>query len=124
MKNLILPNTIPLKTISGIVAFALWNILQNSIITQQIYTIPICFYNTDLQTIHSCPDTIEITLKGPKKIIQKLDSNSLALHINAQRCTSVNQQWMCASEGTIFVPKSVSVVYYNPTHIIVQPQTI
>lgn len=126
MRNIVLRSTICHKIISIIMAFATWNILQHSIILTRVYSVPICFYtNNDAHTIISMPDTIQVTLQGPKSAWQKIDMDALALHINGDICSAVDQnQWFSVADGSLFVPNGISVIHYNPTHILVHPKTV
>lgn len=125
MKNLLplLCKKTPLKIIVFCIACGIWNILQNVLITENKCIVPLYFYNTsDTYTI-AAPDSVQVVLKGPKQALRALDNDLLALHIDA-RSLKPGNQWHAPSAGKMFLPNSVSVIYYNPALIAINLKTL
>jgi hypothetical protein len=118
MKNRLLPlcTNAPLKIITLCISYSVWIILQNVLVVEQIYAVPVFFYNRADSHISAFPDCVKISLKGSQHALRTLDPDSLVLHINADHLKK-GHQWQAASDGNIFVPNSVSVIHYNPALI-------
>jgi hypothetical protein len=120
MKNLrmsVINSRLFRSVVSGITAYALWNLLQHTVLLEQHYTVPVCFYNSVPGThCMAVPETVHITLRGTKSALAAIDQHHLAFHINAQTCTK-ERPWIALSESTIFVPHNVRMIYCNPTGI-------
>jgi hypothetical protein len=70
------------------------------------------------------PDSVNVSLRGPKYLFNTIDPGGLTLHIDARKCKE-EQQWLAVSSmGTIFVPNTIRVIHYNPARVLVRLKTL
>jgi hypothetical protein len=104
-----------LKVISLLLGYTFWYIFGNSHSTTVWITVPLCFYNIPIATTIKGPDTISVKLCGKRSELCALESDQLAVHIDAQQFVQGKNR-ISLSEQSIFLPASIKLVHYNPSH--------
>lgn len=113
---------LPLKIISLILAFGLWASLNKSQMISRSFTVPVCFFNTTHRLSIHAPETISITLKGPRDIMRMLGAERLAVHINSGDLSS-GETPIALTGSHLLLPESVKLVHYSPLPVIVSSNT-
>ncbi len=118
--------SIPLKLISLLLGYTFWHIFGNSYTTTAWITIPLCFYNIPAQKSIRGPETLSIKIAGKRTDLRSLDTNELAIHVNAAHLRE-GKNALTITSDTIFLPKSIKLVHYspsNPTVELIQEQKL
>lgn len=80
-------------------------------------SVPVCFYNMPENCSVKAPDAINVTLTGKRAYLRSLDTQTLAIHIDAQTLT----KGMNAIDLTcqhLLLPPEINLVKYKPMHLI------
>lgn len=110
-----------IKINSCIIGYGIWIIFsQYQIITHTIQ-VPVCFYKTVENQKIIAPDTIEIMVSAPRKILQKFDAHNSAIHIDASILDIGNNHVMLVKEN-LFLPDEINLLNLIPSHIQIQLQ--
>ncbi|HBY05683.1 TPA: hypothetical protein DEG75_01910 [Candidatus Dependentiae bacterium] len=112
----------------GTTFWVLVNTFHDATITVEV---PICFYNTDTTTI-SAPEKVRITLSGRRADLKALNFTQLAAHIDASTLKKSNTSIpsisstpsipTILSEKHLLLPRSIKLVNYYPTNLILSVQ--
>lgn len=114
-------NNAPLKVISLILGYALWNGFSNQRIVEQEFKVPVCFYGEDAASEIDAPPTMHITLRGKRNNIRKLDTNTLAVHIDSDDLTHGSQE-ITLDESHLLLPEHIKLVDYVPSNLVITKQ--
>jgi YbbR domain-containing protein len=77
------------------------------------YTIPVCFYNIGTKNSIHAPETVAVQLRGTRTDLAAIDTNQLAVHIDATSVSS-GKHPLEISNKTLLLPNRIQVVYYSP----------
>lgn len=118
-----LDSRIFLKVSSLIIAYLLWSIIGESFSTTRWYQIPIVFYNIEENIKLTAPEYIWIQMKSKRSILSNIDTDNLALHINAQELkTGPNN--VTVNEETLLLSANICVSNFIPQNVIVNKLSI
>lgn len=102
-----------------IIGFLLWaelSPLRHATITA---TVPLCFYGDAAQHDGiNAPETVTVTLRGPRADLARITPATLAVHLEAARLRSGKNGIIIRSRD-LFLPARVRVVHYNPLPLVV-----
>lgn len=117
LKKLVTSN-VPLKVVSCILGYTFWFILGHTQTIQTNLTVPLCFYGIPEHRKIDAPETITIELGGQRTILQSIDADQIAVHIDAQHFVEGSQP-VEISQNSLFLPDSIKLIHYSPAQIIV-----
>lgn len=117
----ILLNNLNLKIYSVILGYSLWSIVAPYFTIERTYTVPICFY-PHIDSISYAPETLQITLRGTRKHMATINPETLAAHIATDNL-STGKHKIKVSRDMLFLPETISVVNYLPSHDHITVQT-
>jgi len=116
-------DNVPLKIISLLASFVLWNIYVRTIFVEKTVHIPVYVYNAPDNITCDSPETIEITLSGKQSIMRTIEHKSMLLQVNAAHCTNpIN--WIPVTESDISMPHDIRMVHAYPSMITIRTQHI
>lgn len=107
-----------LKVLSLIIGYGIWHVLSVNHTHTLAVEVPVCFYNEVAAHEIDAPATIDVELRGKRKIIRALNTKSLALHIDASKLHH-GPNPLRVDHTTLFVPNSINVVHYSPANSII-----
>lgn len=108
----------PLKIVSLLLGYSFWFIFGHAQIITSNITVPLCFYGVDESFTIQAPETVHIELSGKRSIMQAMDMQSIAVHIDARELVDGIQPIEISSER-LFLPESIKLVHYSPAQIVV-----
>ena len=106
---------VPLKLISLLLGYTFWYIFGNSHTTTAWITIPLCFYNVPTHNSIRAPETLSVKIAGKRTDLRSLDTNELAIHVNAAHLRE-GKNALTITPETIFLPESIKLVHYSPSN--------
>ncbi len=106
---------VPLKLISLLLGYTFWYIFGNSHTTTAWITIPLSFYNIPTQNSIRAPETLSVKIAGKRTDLRSLDTNELAIHVNASHLRE-GKNALTITPETIFLPESIKLVHYSPSN--------
>jgi len=110
-----------IKINACLLGYGLWALLsQHQIITTTIKT-PLCFYKTPKNAIINAPDTVDLIVSAPKKILQKFDVYQSAIHLDASNFQSGENHILLQKEN-LFLPDEINLINLIPSSIQIQLQ--
>lgn len=118
LRKTIFNKNAPLKVCSLALGYTFWYVFGNLFTINITTDVPLCFFNTSPHLSIQAPDTVQIILSGKRTQLQTLDTNHLAIHINAQDLP-IGTQPLRITQATLFLPDSIKLVHYEPTPVIV-----
>ena len=114
LKNNLLSNP-ALKVVSLIIGYGIWHVLSAHHMHTLAVEVPVCFYNEVAAHEVDAPATVRVELQGARKILRALNTQSLALHVDAATLRHGPNQ-LRVDHTTLFVPNSITVVHYSPAN--------
>lgn len=117
LKTLLIKNT-PLKVCSFILGYALWSTFSSMQTITQELTVPLCCYQIPTSIDFDAPETITITLSGKKNQLATLNTQELAVHIDAHDLPIGNNPISVTAEK-LFLPESIKLVHYSPAPLMI-----
>ncbi len=106
---------VPLKFIALLLGYTFWYIFGSSHTTTAQLTVPLCFYNIpELHRIHA-PELISIQIAGKRSAIRALDTDALAVHINAETVHE-GKNLLAITQESLLLPESIKLVHYSPSN--------
>ena len=110
-----------IKINACIIGYGIWIMIsQHQIITSNVQ-VPLCFYKTIENHTIIAPDTVNIVISAPRKILQKFDAFNSAVHINASILDLGNNHVMLIKEN-LFLPDEIKLLNLIPSQIQIQLQ--
>lgn len=108
-------NNLTIKIFSLIIGYCLWTFLGSIYLQTNTIHVPVCFYNVpNNREVTAQPETIAIQIRGKRADLKWC--SDLALHVNAESF-ALGQHTVAPSEEQLFLPKTVTMVYYKPLAI-------
>jgi len=95
---------------------------QHQIITNNLQ-VPLCFYKMTENNMVIAPETVNITVAAPRKILQKFDIYNSAVHLDASILDLGNNHVMLIKEN-LFLPDEIKLINLIPSHIEIQLKKI
>ncbi len=120
--QIVLPN-LPLKLLSLLCGYALWSVIAQSHVVTVKREAPVCVYNVTTQQEISAPDTVQVTLQGARHMLYTLDADQLAVHVDANRLHTGDNQ-LYVDKTSLFLPEGINVVHYTPSNAVIQVEKI
>lgn len=108
------------KICSIILAYSIWFCVAQHQLISQTYQAPIYFYDAATKNIQA-PDSIQITLQGPRKELYNFKSHHASIHLDGSKLTAGNQEIILTREN-LFLPDTLKLVDLLPSHISIQVQ--
>ncbi len=118
IKTVLLGNA-PLKVFSLILGYALWYIIGNAMSTTASLNVPLSFYNVPENTKVNAPESITIQIRGKRSLLRALDTDRLAIHINAQELNEETNS-ITLTNNMLLLPETINLVHYSPSNIVVE----
>lgn len=112
-------NSTLIKIIALIVGYSLWHVLGNSHTTTIQCSVPLCFYNIPTGKTINAPEQISIQIIGKRSDIRSLDTEQLALHIDAELLHD-GKNLLAITQNALFLPESMKLIHYSPSNPIVE----
>lgn len=120
LKNLITSNA-PLKIVSCILGYTFWFIFGHAQTIKTELTVPLCFYGASQNVSIQAPETVRIELSGKRTIMQSIELENIAVHINAQELAAGSNP-IAITQESLFLPDSIKLIHYSPAQIVVTVQ--
>jgi hypothetical protein len=105
-----------LNIASCVMGFFIWYVISQSYAITRTLTLPLYFDNLSPERTISAPETSEITLRGPRHLIQKSISSG-AMHINVQQLPA-GKHLVAPNRENLLLPSAVMVINYNPIELL------
>lgn len=121
IKTILTKNT-PLKVLSFILGYTLWSICSGIQTITQEMTVPLCCYQVPATIEFDAPETINITLAGKKNQLASINTQDLAIHIDASDLRLGNNPIAITSEK-LFLPESIKLVHCSSAPVIIKTTT-
>lgn len=115
LKNVFL-NNINLKVFSLIFGYLTWSFIGHSHSDSAWITVPVCFASCQTNLQVTAPENVRVHLAGKRCDLQKLDTNTTAVHIDT-RDLKEGEQRIELSDHHVLIPDSLHVIGWAPTHI-------
>lgn len=115
LKNAITSN-LTLKLCSLIFGYCAWLFLSQSQVANITLPIPLYFYGSLENKIIHAQDTINVTLQTKRSELYLLDTQSLAIHINADKLPLGTKE-LLIKDKHILLPQTIRMVHCNPQKI-------
>ncbi len=110
-----------IKINACLLGYGLWVLLsQHQIITTTIQA-PVCFYKISDDTTIIAPDTINLTIRASKKVLQRFDAYNSAIHLDASNLELGNNYILLEKEN-LFLPDEINLVNLIPSSLQIQLQ--
>lgn len=113
IKPLIL-NNLNLKIISLICGYCLWSMISPYFTIERTYTVPVCFYPHS-EIVQQAPESITVTLRGSRTNLNAVCPGELSAHIPTDLLHHGKQR-LEITPDMLFLPSSVIMVNYSPSH--------
>ncbi|MBP7854836.1 hypothetical protein KAZ82_02735 [Candidatus Babeliales bacterium] len=97
------------------IAYLIWYFIASFQWITYSFDIPVCFYQTHNHFIQA-PETIRITITGPRKYMPYLNKKSLAYNIDLSSYQSGEHQ-IILEESNLFLPEPLKLIELYPTII-------
>lgn len=97
---------------SLICGFFTWHMINQTRPMTIALKVPLCFYETSIDQKIDAPETICITLKGPRNELARIDFSTLALHIDARSIQ--NEHPLTLTTAHLFLPEQIKLLHYEP----------
>ena len=117
LKTIVTKNT-PLKVCSFILGYSIWSVFSNLHTTTQEFTVPLCCYRLPEHLEFNAPETINIVLSGKKNQLANINTQELAVHIQADDL-ALGTNPIAVTDATLFLPESIKLVHYSPVPVII-----
>jgi len=121
LKTILIKNT-PLKVCSLILGYTAWSIFSGMQTITQEMTVPLCCYQVPKTIDFNAPETISIILSGKKNQLASINTQELAIHIDAHDLSLGNNPIAITAEK-LFLPESIKLVHYSPAPVIINTTT-
>lgn len=121
-KKLILGN-LPLKVLSFFIGYTLWYVFGHAQIINTKLNVPLCFYGAEKSMNIQAPEMVHIELSGKRAILNTIDLDNLAIHVDARELVQGPQPIQITQER-LFLPESIKLIHYTPAQIVVTMQQI
>lgn len=115
LKNVFL-NNVQIKVFSVIFGYLTWSMLGLSHADTAWINIPVCFTSSETALNITAPETVRVRLAGKRSELRLLDTKATAVHIDT-RDLREGEQSIELSDRYVFIPDSLHVVGWAPTHI-------
>lgn len=106
-------NNTPIKIISLLLGYSLWHIFGSPHSTTVQISVPLCFYNIPAGKVIKAPEQIAIQIVGKRSDIRSLDTEQLAVHINASLLKD-GKNLLPITQETLFLPESIKLIHCSP----------
>ncbi|MGC2310985.1 MAG: CdaR family protein [Candidatus Babeliaceae bacterium] len=116
--NQLLNSTSIAKISAFSIALFIWSLMTSWRILEITQLIPLHFY-TKLYTITQIPQTIQVTLKGPRTALKQIDWKSLAAHIDLDQVKNPQVPFMLVQEH-LNLPNTIKLLSSNPSSLALQ----
>ena len=117
LKTILIKNT-PLKVCSLILGYTVWSIFSGMQTITQELTVPLCCYQIPTTIDFDAPETVNITLSGKKNQMTSINTQDLAIHIDARDLPLGNSPIAITAER-LFLPESIKLVHYSPAPLMI-----
>lgn len=108
-----------IKISSVFIGYMLWAFMAQFQWTTTIQTVPLCFYQDNSQSVQKtiiAPDSIMITIVGPRKEMYQFNPTESAVHIDVSQYSDGNHVIQLSKEN-LFLPDNLKLVHLVPAHI-------
>jgi|GEM_PF-1505265 len=107
-----------LKIGALVIAYGLWFTMSTAHTSSLSLSLPIGFYNTS-QALHiQAPTDISLSLVGPREALAKLDINSIAVHIDAEKLSIGTHPYVITRQD-LLLPAAVSLHDHVPSTVMI-----
>lgn len=106
-----------LKATSLVLGFLIWASLGDLFMHRRWVTVPICFYSAGSKILNA-PQSISLELEGKPSYLKKLNSETLAVHIDAQSLQPGTNQ-ILITQNLLHMPSSIQLLTAIPQKIMV-----
>lgn len=110
-------NNVTLYSMAIILGILWWSIASELNRASRTFTVPICFYNTESNTIKA-PEIIRITLGGKRSHLRLLNDMNVAVHIDAQTIPEKTTVLKIKQEH-LLLPQNIKLLSYSPSNPLV-----
>lgn len=110
-----------IKINACLIGYGLWIIFSNNQIITTTIKVPVCFYQVAQNNNIIAPNTIDIIVMAPKKILQKFDIYNSAIHINASTF-NIGDNHILLKKENLFLPDEINLVNLIPSSLQIQLQ--
>lgn len=115
---------VPIKLISGIIAYGLWYILGPMCQTTRLLPVQLYFYNTPEQALLVGPETVTVMLHGPRDQLSTLNQSNIAAHVDASMFHPNKEYILQIDEKKLFLPDDIKLISCCPSPVIVHSHQI
>lgn len=117
----ILQNNHFLKAIAFIIGSLLWSIMSESHRSHITLPIPLYVYNHASGMKIDGPESITVTLAGPRIALRKLDYTQLGAHVDAN-LLHAGKNTIALTARDLLLPDDIILVKYTPVHLMLVSQ--
>jgi hypothetical protein len=108
-----------LRSFFAVVAAILWwGAYESYRVIERAYTIPCCVYYQDSEKhahLDEAPEMIQVQLRGTRRALRTLDTESLAAHIDGILLEKGKQQLLITEEN-LFLPPTIKLINWSPSN--------
>ena len=108
-------NNVTLKVLSCLLGYAIWVTIGQSHSTSMQVAVPLCFYAMPENYAVNAPETVTIELRGKRGDLRNIDTQALALHIQADDLQEGPNQ-IPMSTARLFLPDDIKLINYSPSN--------
>lgn len=95
-----------------------WYLLNQFIPISVTTTVPLCFYQTEINQKIDAPEMVTITLTAMRSEMRKIDFSVLAAHIDVREVK--NECPFKLAARNLFLPSSIKLLHYEPAPLKIQ----
>ncbi len=114
----IISSNAPLKALALIAGYFFWHLFGSTHLVTMRVTVPLSFYDVPHNWHIAAPESVEVQLRGSRPQLYALQQNPISAHISAQQLIPGKSRLLLDNQ-TLFLPDSIKLVHYTPSHIIV-----
>lgn len=98
--------------------YLVWAMVSQSHVITVAHVAPVCVYNASEQCKMNVPETVTIMLQGQRSLLYSLDTNEIAVHVDASRLHAGDNH-LVVDRATLFLPDGINVVHYSPSNAVI-----
>jgi len=112
-------HTLHLKILALCIGYGLWYILSQTNSATITVSVPLCFDNTQQTQTIEAPETVSVTLSGPRNELATLELDSLAIHLEISHLP-LKKHTITLCSNNLHLPEQVNLIHYEPSPITLQ----